>query len=219
VYELELLCDKVIWLASHLPVGLLCFSCGFWDHIARNSSFKTFFHLPCLVACLQVWRVGQVGWPRRPPSKVAAALRNSYMVASLHLYRQPPSAGNPLFCNTFCLFLWEKFAVIPAPLDTSTLWQVLALCVWWITWTRCVQWGTDGDIPALEKRELIGMARATSDHAFNATIWDVLVDPLYQVIVSTFFTRVQIGGILREWKSFCKSCRYYSIHLLDKMSL
>jgi ribosomal protein S18 acetylase RimI-like enzyme len=24
------------------------------------------------------------------------------------------------------------------------------------------------------------MARATSDHAFNATIWDVLVDPLYQ---------------------------------------
>ncbi len=103
VYELELLCDKVIWLASHLPVGLLCFSCGFWDHIARNSSFKTFFHLLCLVACLQVWRVGQVGWPRRPPSKVAAALRNSYMVASLHLYRQPPSAGNPLFCNTFCL--------------------------------------------------------------------------------------------------------------------
>ena len=27
---------------------------------------------------------------------------------------------------------------------------------------------------------LIGMARATSDHAFNATIWDVLVDPEYQ---------------------------------------
>lgn len=25
------------------------------------------------------------------------------------------------------------------------------------------------------------MARATSDHAFNATIWDVLVDPSYQV--------------------------------------
>lgn len=27
---------------------------------------------------------------------------------------------------------------------------------------------------------LIGLARATSDHAFNATIWDVLVDPEYQ---------------------------------------
>ena len=41
----------------------------------------------------------------------------------------------------------------------------------------------------LEKRDaaggaaastLIGLARATSDAAFNATIWDVLVDPAYQ---------------------------------------
>jgi hypothetical protein len=30
-------------------------------------------------------------------------------------------------------------------------------------------------------KKLIGMARATSDHAFNATIWDVLIDPGYQV--------------------------------------
>ena len=28
---------------------------------------------------------------------------------------------------------------------------------------------------------LVGMARVTSDHAFNATIWDVLVDPEFQV--------------------------------------
>lgn len=28
--------------------------------------------------------------------------------------------------------------------------------------------------------ELIGLTRCTSDHAFNATIWDVLVDPDYQ---------------------------------------
>ena len=27
---------------------------------------------------------------------------------------------------------------------------------------------------------MIGFARATSDHAFNATIWDVVVDPKYQ---------------------------------------
>lgn len=32
-----------------------------------------------------------------------------------------------------------------------------------------------------DQKKLIGMARATSDHAFNATIWDVLVDPSYQV--------------------------------------
>ncbi|KAK9817153.1 hypothetical protein WJX72_010417 [[Myrmecia] bisecta] len=30
------------------------------------------------------------------------------------------------------------------------------------------------------KDEMIALARATSDHAFNATIWDVLVDPEYQ---------------------------------------
>eukprot|EP00271_Cylindrocystis_brebissonii_P016136 TRINITY_DN3935_c0_g3_i2.p1 TRINITY_DN3935_c0_g3~~TRINITY_DN3935_c0_g3_i2.p1 ORF type:complete len:291 (-),score=56.92 TRINITY_DN3935_c0_g3_i2:513-1385(-) len=78
----------------------------------------------------------KVGWPRRPPHKVEAALRNSYMVASLHLH-----TGS-------------------AP-------------------------GTDaasgvGAGAFEDTRELIGLARATSDHAFNATIWDVLVDPLYQ---------------------------------------
>ena len=31
-----------------------------------------------------------------------------------------------------------------------------------------------------KKRRLIGFARATSDHAFNATIWDVVVDPNFQ---------------------------------------
>ncbi|KAK4833950.1 hypothetical protein QYF36_013889 [Acer negundo] len=32
----------------------------------------------------------------------------------------------------------------------------------------------------IDEKKLIGMARATSDHAFNATIWDILVDPSYQ---------------------------------------
>lgn len=30
------------------------------------------------------------------------------------------------------------------------------------------------------RRRLIGFSRATSDHAFNATIWDVVVSPNYQ---------------------------------------
>ncbi|NJN30246.1 MAG: GNAT family N-acetyltransferase [Synechococcales cyanobacterium RM1_1_8] len=30
------------------------------------------------------------------------------------------------------------------------------------------------------RRRLIGFSRATSDHAFNATIWDVVVSPKYQ---------------------------------------
>lgn len=67
----------------------------------------------------------KVGWPRRPPQKVEAALKNSYMVASLHLHTTSSQDG-------------------------------------------------------AQSKTLIGMARATSDHAFNATIWDVLVDPLYQ---------------------------------------
>ncbi|XP_038880908.1 histone acetyltransferase TAP1 isoform X1 [Benincasa hispida] len=68
----------------------------------------------------------KVGWPRRPLPKLAAALRNSYMVAALHSTRKSPVSEE----NT--------------------------------------------------QKKLIGMARATSDHAFNATIWDVLVDPSYQ---------------------------------------
>ncbi|KAG6427723.1 hypothetical protein SASPL_111969 [Salvia splendens] len=68
----------------------------------------------------------KVGWPRRPLSKLAAALRNSYMVVTLH------------------------------SVSKST--------------------GEEGN----DQKKLIGMARATSDHAFNATIWDVLVDPSYQ---------------------------------------
>ncbi|KAL2541262.1 Acetyltransferase NSI [Abeliophyllum distichum] len=68
----------------------------------------------------------KVGWPRRPLTKLAAALRNSYIVATLHSVKK--SAGEE---------------------------------------------GND-------QKKLIGMARATSDHAFNATIWDVIVDPSYQ---------------------------------------
>lgn len=65
----------------------------------------------------------KVGWPRRPPKKVATALRNSFLVGSLVLQTERGGAV---------------------------------------------------------EETLIGMARATSDHAFNATIWDVLVDPSYQ---------------------------------------
>ncbi|CAI5491866.1 unnamed protein product [Closterium sp. Naga37s-1] len=72
----------------------------------------------------------KVGWPKRPPEKVEAALRNSYLVTALHLVTTPPGAAEA---------------------------------------------ETEGG-----ERELIGMARATSDHTFNATIWDVLVDPRFQ---------------------------------------
>ena len=31
-----------------------------------------------------------------------------------------------------------------------------------------------------ETERLIGIARVTSDHTLNATIWDLVVDPKYQ---------------------------------------
>lgn len=76
--------------------------------------------LPCVV---------QVGWPERPAAKVEAALRNSFLVATLMLRISGPGQGGP---------------------DQAD-------------------------------ERLVGLARATSDHAFNATIWDVLIDPEYQV--------------------------------------
>ncbi|KAI8472914.1 MAG: acyl-CoA N-acyltransferase [Monoraphidium minutum] len=69
----------------------------------------------------------KVGWPARPVKKVESALRNSYLVASLHLQVLPAGGGG-----------------------------------------------------GGAREELVGLARATSDHAFNATIWDVIVDPAYQ---------------------------------------
>jgi ribosomal protein S18 acetylase RimI-like enzyme len=65
--------------------------------------------------------------------KVEAALRNSYLVSTLHLQLSKADSSNG---------------------------------------------SSNGSSSSSE--ELIGLARATSDHAFNATIWDVLVDPEYQ---------------------------------------
>jgi ribosomal protein S18 acetylase RimI-like enzyme len=40
---------------------------------------------------------------------------------------------------------------------------------------------TTGNIRGETSRgRLIGCARATSDHVFNATLWDIIVDPVYQ---------------------------------------
>jgi predicted GNAT family acetyltransferase len=61
---------------------------------------------------------------------VQLALRNSYMVATLHLQISNSSSSNGSSIS--------------------------------------------------QQEKLIGLARATSDHAFNATIWDVLVDPEFQ---------------------------------------
>lgn len=42
VYELELLCDKVIQLAAVSLVWLFCFLCGFWNWFMRNFTFNVY---------------------------------------------------------------------------------------------------------------------------------------------------------------------------------
>ena len=91
-----------------------------------------------------------VGWPRRPVSKVQAALENSFCVASLHLEiaETGGSGGLGLGGGGGGGMPGVSYADASTPEGTS--------------------------------RRLVGLARATSDHAFNATIWDVVVDTEFQ---------------------------------------
>ncbi|KAG2489406.1 hypothetical protein HYH03_012046 [Edaphochlamys debaryana] len=103
----------------------------------------------------------KVGWPARPLAKVEAALRNSFMVSSLVL--------------RVCL---------PDPASSSASSEAAAgsngngsgSSGGYNGVAGLVEAGSD----AIVSETLIGLARATSDHAFNATIWDVLVDPEFQ---------------------------------------
>ena len=91
-----------------------------------------------------------VGWPRRPVSKVQAALENSFCVASLHLEIAETGGlgGLGLGGGGGGGMPGVSYADASTPEGTS--------------------------------RRLVGLARATSDHAFNATIWDVVVDTEFQ---------------------------------------
>eukprot|EP00879_Flechtneria_rotunda_P018297 GHRR01019194.1.p1 GENE.GHRR01019194.1~~GHRR01019194.1.p1 ORF type:complete len:168 (+),score=48.84 GHRR01019194.1:585-1088(+) len=92
----------------------------------------------------------KVGWPARPVDKVDAALRNSYLVSSLYLQISKPGASS------------SNGSTSNSSNDGSS--------------------SSNGSTSSSDSSsmQLIGLARATSDHAFNATIWDVLVDPDYQ---------------------------------------
>jgi ribosomal protein S18 acetylase RimI-like enzyme len=99
-----------------------------------------------------------VGWPRRPIHKVKAALDNSFCVASLFL-EEEESGKDEAEADSL-----EKQASAFVGLPGAT-------------------YPRDEKEKAVLKfghRQLIGMARATSDHAFNATIWDVVLDPDFQ---------------------------------------
>ena len=104
----------------------------------------------------------KVGWAARPLKKVEAALRNSYLVAAL--YAQVLPAGTP--------------PALP-PADGSSGSGSGSGSSGSGASSSSGSGAAAAEVAPL-REELIGLARATSDHAFNATIWDVVVDPAYQ---------------------------------------
>ena len=121
------------------------------------------------VDCYDLERLcDDVGWPRRPIAKVRAALENSFCVASLYLELIPAeevvdndgggSDGGSESGDT--IDQQQPPVVVAAGLPG-------------------VSYPTN-DSAAFGERRLVGLARATSDHAFNATIWDVVVDTDFQ---------------------------------------
>ena len=94
----------------------------------------------------------RVGWPRRPLFKVEAALANSFLVATLSV--EPAAA-----------------AVVEGE-DSDNQEEESPV----LTISSSNRSSDDGKIAA----RLIGLARCTSDGAFNATIWDVVIDPEFQ---------------------------------------
>ena len=59
--------------------------------------------------------------------------------------------------------------------------------------------------------KLIGLARATSDHVFNATIWDVLIDPAYQV--SIVYIHLTCASQAQEDQEAFKKVHFLDLHM------
>ena len=132
---LESLCDKV--LQTFVQSGY-----GAYILLSLRILRRICSHAACEM---------QVGWPRRPLTKVQTALANSFLTSGLYL--RHPSKEN-----------------------------------------------------SQKSDQLIGLARATSDHVFNATIWDVLVDPEYQVSLCTV-TLHNSGYTVQCWRPVkCEAC-------------
>lgn len=97
VYDLQALCDKVhmvliIFLARsfsymHQVVPYI------WSSLVWSLVMLCLVHPVGSYKCTLL-HVPQVGWPRRPLSKLAAALKNSYIVATLHSVRISPGSGD-----------------------------------------------------------------------------------------------------------------------------
>ena len=126
------------------------------------------------VDCYDLERLcDDVGWPRRPINKVKAALENSFCVASLYLELEeapkPATETNAASRDDDDANDDASAGVANASVTAGGL--------------PGVSYPPEPVLEGVgtgERRRLIGMARATSDHAFNATIWDVVLAPEFQ---------------------------------------
>ena len=124
------------------------------------------------VDCYDLERLcDDVGWPRRPINKVKAALENSFCVASLYLELEEAPKETNEATETNDDADDDAFAGVANASATGGL--------------PGVSYPPEPSPSAVTgagtgERRLIGMARATSDHAFNATIWDVVLAPEFQ---------------------------------------
>ncbi len=128
-------------------------------------SARIVYSTTAAVDCYDLERLcDDVGWPRRPIKKVKAALENSFCVASLYLELETNDGdarrdGDAVETTNETNVSQNKSGGLPG-----------------------VSYPPETAVPgtAFGERRLIGMARATSDHAFNATIWDVVLATEFQ---------------------------------------
>ena len=137
------------------------------DGVAARIVYST----AAAVDCYDLERLcDDVGWPRRPINKVKAALENSFCVASLYLELEeaPSKKSNAATRDDDDADDDASAGVANASATTS------------VKGLPGVSYPPEPVLETGERRRLIGMARATSDHAFNATIWDVVLAPEFQ---------------------------------------
>ena len=99
---------------------------------------------------------------------LAAALENSFCVSSLYLELVPPTADADADATSTSTSSSSSSSSASSAATTD---GTPPVGLPGVKYPRSLAYG---------ERKLIGVARATSDHAFNATIWDVVVDGEYQ---------------------------------------
>jgi len=142
---------------------------------ADGSFARIVYSTTAAVDCYDLERLCDgVGWPRRPIHKVKAALENSFCVASLFLELSESLDRDGLSGGAG---EEEESGKDEAEADSLEKQASAFVGLPGATYPRDEK---EKAVLKFGHRQLIGMARATSDHAFNATIWDVVLDPDFQ---------------------------------------